>query len=429
MTAEIAILNREAVALAADSAVTVRSSRGHKIWNTANKLFPLSKFEPVGVMVYGNASFCGVPWETIIKWYRQDRHDTKFKTLPEYAADICKFVEQNTTIFSNEMRDGEIGKELLWQLLDIRDEVERKAKRLLATNALSDEDVAKLVEEALREHVEFLEKQEEVIDPTSGSVLTAASSVSSAIPKILDAALQKLPRPASVDPLIAKLLTLVLTRNWEGSSSSGVVIAGFGRDDVFPRLRAFSPHLIVADRLKHVENASIDISPSKSAVVRPFAQTDMVHMFMEGVDTNYDVFVREYFQEVLLKIPSVLTGNDASVLSIGNKSLDDIRAALALLADEFVQATRDFKRNKFISPIVDTVSSLPKEELAAMAESLVNLVSFRRRMSPDAETVGGPIDVAVISKGDGLIWIRRKHYFDADLNQHFTANYHRDRRP
>jgi len=28
------------------------------------------------------------------------------------------------------------------------------------------------------------------------------------------------------------------------------------------------------------------------------------------------------------------------------------------------------------------------------------------------ETVAGPIDVAIISKGDGLIWIKRKHYFD-----------------
>jgi hypothetical protein len=39
------------------------------------------------------------------------------------------------------------------------------------------------------------------------------------------------------------------------------------------------------------------------------------------------------------------------------------------------------------------------------------------------ETVGGPIDVAVITKGDGLIWIKRKHYFDKELNHAFFANY------
>lgn len=48
MTAEIAIMNAQAVALAADSAVTF----GTKVRNTANKIFTLSKFEPVGVMIY-----------------------------------------------------------------------------------------------------------------------------------------------------------------------------------------------------------------------------------------------------------------------------------------------------------------------------------------------------------------------------------------
>ena len=62
---------------------------------------------------------------------------------------------------------------------------------------------------------------------------------------------------------------------------------------------------------------------------------------------------------------------------------------------------------------------LPKEELAEMAETLVNLTSFKRRVTPSAETVGGPTDVAVISKGDGLVWIKRKHYFDPALNHRY----------
>ena len=72
------------------------------------------------------------------------------------------------------------------------------------------------------------------------------------------------------------------------------------------------------------------------------------------------------------------------------------------------------------------VHMLPKDELAAMAESLINLTSFKRRVSMEEETVGGPIDVAVISKGDGFIWIKRKHYFDRELNQQFFANYYKE---
>ena len=51
---------------------------------------------------------------------------------------------------------------------------------------------------------------------------------------------------------------------------------------------------------------------------------------------------------------------------------------------------------------------------------------FKRKMSMDAETVAGPIDVAVISKGGGFIWINRKHYFERELNPQFFANYYRE---
>ena len=88
---------------------------------------------------------------------------------------------------------------------------------------------------------------------------------------------------------------------------------------------------------------------------------------------------------------------------------------------KYITTLNDLKQEKFIQPIVGSVKLLPKEELAIMAETLVSITSFKRKMViGDAETVGGPIDVAVISKGDGLIWIKRKHYFAPELNQAYT---------
>lgn len=52
-----------------------------------------------------------------------------------------------------------------------------------------------------------------------------------------------------------------------------------------------------------------------------------------------------------------------------------------------------------------------------MAETLVNLTSFRQKVSMSVETVGGPVDVAVISKGDGFVWIKQKRYFELDVNR------------
>ena len=73
MTTEVVVMNKSAVAMAADSAVTI-SGNGQaspKIFNSVNKLFQLSKYAGVGIMIYGGAEMMGIPWETIIKVYRK----------------------------------------------------------------------------------------------------------------------------------------------------------------------------------------------------------------------------------------------------------------------------------------------------------------------------------------------------------------------
>src|SRR5688572_4196433 len=99
MTAEIAIMNRSAVALAADSAVTIGSQRGQKIFNTVNKVFTLSKYHPVGVMIYGRAEMINVPWETIIKFYRARIGSRNFPHLEDFAEDFLKFLRSSRQMF------------------------------------------------------------------------------------------------------------------------------------------------------------------------------------------------------------------------------------------------------------------------------------------------------------------------------------------
>lgn len=54
MTAIVGVLNKHAVAIAADSAVTMGNT--HKVVNSANKIFTLSKYHPVAVMTYSSVS-------------------------------------------------------------------------------------------------------------------------------------------------------------------------------------------------------------------------------------------------------------------------------------------------------------------------------------------------------------------------------------
>jgi hypothetical protein len=76
-------------------------------------------------------------------------------------------------------------------------------------------------------------------------------------------------------------------------------------------------------------------------------------------------------------------------------------------------------KSKFQQQIQDMLLLMPKQEMANLAEAMVNLTSVKRKFSAEKETVAGPIDVAVISRSDGFIWVKRKHYSDPELNPRY----------
>lgn len=57
--------------------------------------------------------------------------------------------------------------------------------------------------------------------------------------------------------------------------------------------------------------------------------------------------------------------------------------------------------------------------MAELAETLIALQSLKEKVTRPSETVGGPVDVAVITRSEGLVWVKRKHYFSPDLNPSF----------
>ena len=92
MSAGICIMNKNAIALAADSAVTIGQHLA--IHNSANKLFALSKVAPVGIIIYSSAELMSVPMEIIIKQYKRDLAQKTFDTLDEYVDDFIAYLLQ-----------------------------------------------------------------------------------------------------------------------------------------------------------------------------------------------------------------------------------------------------------------------------------------------------------------------------------------------
>ena len=245
--------------------------------------------------------------------------------------------------------------------------------------------------------------------------------------KAKDQIFQQLPISEKSIEGLQIICSCIFSRDRFATTSSGIVIAGFGEEETFPALISFAIEAKVNNTVKYKQNNDAAISFENNAIIIPFAQSEMVHTFIQGVDPNYNKIISDYLSEYFDKYPDNILERIENMDSVKKQEFSQKLKEIGLsILKEFNKKLQDYRQAFHINPIMNAVSFLPKDELAAMAESLVNLTSFKRKISLDAETVGGPIDVAVISKGDGFIWIKRKHYFKPDLNPYFFANYFRE---
>ena len=430
MTAEIAIMNKTAVALAADSAVTIEQDKGQKIFNTVNKLFTLSKYHPVGIMIYGSANFMDVPWESIIKIYRAKLGRQKFSTLKEYADSFISFLLKNVTLFPETEQEKYFFRVIARYFSAIKREIDEQVEgKISCEKKITEASVKEIVEQTIRKHYEEWNKTAKLNHIPADYDKNMIKRYGNLTIKAKDEIFQQLPISEKTVEDLKVICTSIFSKDRFARNCSGLVIAGFGEEETFPALVSFTIEAKVNNTLKYKKEKDSAINMDTSACIIPFAQSEMVHTFIEGVDPLYNKIISDYLSEYFEKYPDSIVDSienvDTNRKEEFSKKLKEI--GLSILAD-FNNRLQDYRQANHINPILNAVSFLPKDELAAMAESLVNLTSFKRKISLDAETVGGPIDVAVISKGDGFIWIKRKHYFKPELNNSFFANYFQENR-
>jgi hypothetical protein len=185
---------------------------------------------------------------------------------------------------------------------------------------------------------------------------------------------------------------------------------------------------VSVSKYQYQESKSVHIGFDTAAgAIVPFAQEEVVSTFIEGIDPDHEQIFRKYLRKLFDRYPEIILDRIPQINDEDRANLLKIlKEAGATAIEEFAEDMSKGRKERYVDPIIHNVSNLPLEELAIMAETLVNITAFKRRVSIELETVGGPIDVAVVSKKDGFIWIKRKHYFDPRLNQHFFANYFRD---
>jgi hypothetical protein len=423
MTAEIGIMNRLGVALAADSAVTLTSSDSlPKIYTSAEKLFQIADRAPVGSMVYGGANFMGIPWETIIKEYRRVLGDKVFSKLRDYADDFLHFLCNSQALFPEPIQKDFARHNVLGYLFYLREKLEAKLNEAGGEQPISDADIKRITSLLVREEIETIQGLDLAVGLPDDFFQAVEQRYRDLIGSAIRQVFGHLPMTRVTKANLFTLATKLLVHKRLPGSVSGFVIAGFGEDEHFPSLINLTLRGILADQVIYWEEDGESIGESLEAAIMPFAQHEMVFTFMEGINPELLETIYRSTADLFHNVSQViLTEIENDCLNVSADLKERINGTVEELLRNLLEQWNNTRRTNHSDPVMNIVATLPKDELAAMAEALVNLTKFKRRVSMEPETVGGPIDVAVITKGDGFVWIKRKHYFDANLNPRFMS--------
>jgi hypothetical protein len=155
-----------------------------------------------------------------------------------------------------------------------------------------------------------------------------------------------------------------------------------------PSLYGYDVEDMVVNRPRRVLNDEEHIALDNTAAIVPFAQQEIVHAFLRGVDENLKEYMQESTGELFTGVISSILDAVERVDTTLRKPLEEaigpeVNRVLLRLFNRWEKETVNYW-----GPVIEIVGSLPKDELADMAEALINLTKFRRRITPERETVG-----------------------------------------
>ena len=277
MTAEVAVLNKSAVALAADSAVTIVADGVQKSYQ-ADKLFALKKNEPVGVMFYGNAEFMGMPWETLVHMYRQSARQQRPSSIQSYSVDFLRFIKKATASDADAELDNAM--RIAVDAIDAsRRYVEDAILEVLASRSPQERRLASQERSALlRSCLEARAAQLGRIRPfrtADGAKLSAILTAcwDRVVPQI-DRIFSEFRVTNVTRRLLKSMIRLSLERQVMSTSYSGLVVAGFGAKEMLPTAISARVDGCVAGALRVQKTMRLNIGRRNPAAVLAFAQRE-----------------------------------------------------------------------------------------------------------------------------------------------------------
>ena len=319
MTAVIGILNKNGMTMAADSAVTVTGGNSKKIYNTANKIFTLSKYHPVGIMIYSSSSFMETPWEIIIKLYRKELLDKQFDKVEHYKDDFLRFLKAHDCFTNPTAQLSKLKVFGYWHLGGLKDRVSElldgtktELEILADFNNFAKADLDKTL-------ATYSDDDETLADFADYTLEQFVTYSTDAISEVCDVVFDGIAINGDIRPVINELYWRYFkSLNFLGRET-GLVFGGFGEKQIYPSVSAIKISEVIDNRLRYKADLSDEITDSNNGSILHYAQTDVINMFIKGIDPDIETTYISAIQKTFAKYNTTI----ADIIGAANQPLSD----------------------------------------------------------------------------------------------------------
>jgi hypothetical protein len=414
MTSEIAVMNQRAVALAADSAVTLIDGGTVVVRNEQRKLFNLIEGQPVGIMFFGVADMLGHPWDHIIEHYQKRRKEAPKSHVSDYGASFTSMLDNLDEFFPPD-RQKEDYRRLLASVFRHIFAYAQFLRESSDDPALVADDT-KVLEMAIERVWREYQQREDGAPRRDlpcfpqGFAKNVATRHAGQISELMGYGFGQFALSAQAEQQLKDIGVFCVVKDLFLEDVSGLVFAGFGKDDRYPSVVTYYVSAVVDGIAKRSEVSVDTIDNETRSKVRVFADSEVTHAFLRGIDFNLERRLYAGFR-------MLLHGVVDEVIAAFPNATDSVRADLRQrfqsdfvprYFDAFRGMIGEYQQHAFINPVLRVLEIAGRTELAETARSLVELNVFKKRIMAQKETVGGAIDVAVISRDGGFQWMSKQ---------------------
>ena len=406
MTAQIVLMNKIGIAIASDSSLTMSRGDNRRTYASAEKIFPLDKSHKIAILHSGTVEFMEHPFEVLLtEWSKSLQRP--FGTVEEYGESFCNWLAHRQDLFSEEAQLAYFEDLLTGYFLEVRRALLKNLEEGgIPSSEWATEATLSRVNDFLDSDIEYLDSLEDFEGLNLKWAESRFQTVQSAITASIEYVFDDVPRDKESEVRYETISRKVLhKRIFSNVYDAKLAFVGYGENSIYPMHTWIDFQGVVGDKPRFVRN-SLTISTGFSSSLRTHAQDEAIHTFLRAYHRSFFNIAQNHQRDSLRKLRDLMTEN------LGGSDNAEFNEKIEIFIEDRVsEVGEEFERvssSDFVDPFTSTLSGLPPTSLGKMAENLIELQILRQSSQAIQDTVGGPVDVAVITLDKGFEWFRHK---------------------